>query len=129
MTGGRGTGVREAELRPASAAAGIAAVNRLTFIAIALLMWGVWIVWTLVSVQIRDHDKYVLQARKQQEEDISLQAPRGSIYDRNGEPLAISVPVESVSVNPMRMSNVGVAANVLGGILHVDQKVLFDQIR
>lgn len=128
MTGGRGTGVREAELRPASAASGIAAVNRLTVIAIALLMWGVWIVWTLVSVQIRDHDKYVLQARKQQEEDISLQAPRGSIYDRNGEPLAISVPVESVSVNPMRMSNVGVAANVLGGILHVDQKVLFDRL-
>ena len=29
MTGGRGTGVREAELRPASAASGIAAVNRL----------------------------------------------------------------------------------------------------
>lgn len=128
MTGGRGTGVREAELRPASAASGIAAVNRLTVIAIALLLWCVWIVWTLVSVQIRDHDKYVLQARKQQEEDVSLQAPRGSIYDRNGQPLAISVPVESVSVNPMRMSNVGVAANVLGGILHVDQKVLYDRL-
>ncbi len=106
----------------------MAAINRLTVIALLLLLWGVRIVWGLVSLQIRHHTDYVLQARKQQEEEVSLQAPRGSIYDRNGQALAISVPVESVSVNPMRMNNVQLASNVLAGMLHLDQKVLFDRL-
>ncbi|MCU1330462.1 MAG: Peptidoglycan glycosyltransferase [Bryobacterales bacterium] len=107
---------------------GAAAANRLTFVAAVLLLWGVWIVWTLFSIQIRHHTDYVLQARKQQEEDVSLQAPRGSIYDRNGQPLAISVPVESVSVNPMRMSNLRVASEVLANMLHLDQTALYGRL-
>ncbi len=114
--------------RVGASASGIAAVNRLTVIALLLLLWGVRIVWALVSVQIRHHDEYVAQARKQQEEEVSLQAPRGSIYDRNGQALAISVPVESVSVNPMRMSNVRVASSILANLLHLDERVLFDRL-
>src|SRR4051812_25481365 len=57
-----------------------------------------------------------------------MQAPRGSIYDRNGAPLALSVPVESVSVNPMRMSNPRVASEILSNMLHLDQGELLSRL-
>ncbi|MGR9045905.1 MAG: peptidoglycan D,D-transpeptidase FtsI family protein [Gammaproteobacteria bacterium] len=37
--------------------------------------------------------------------EVSVSAYRGMILDRNGEPLAISTPVESIWVNPMELKN------------------------
>lgn len=38
--------------------------------------------------------------------EVSVSAYRGMILDRNGEPLAISTPVESIWVNPLELKNV-----------------------
>jgi len=35
-----------------------------------------------------------------QVDDVSVSAYRGMITDRNGDPLAISTPVESIWINP-----------------------------
>ena len=59
----------------------------------------------LISLQVVQHAKYAAIARSQQEHEIDIPAPRGSIFDRNGQPLAISVPVASVSVNPQQIQN------------------------
>ena len=63
-------------------------------------------------------------ARSQQEHQVDIPAPRGSILDRNGQPLAISVPVDSVSVNPQQIENLRLATEVLGNTLNLDQQVL-----
>ena len=52
----------------------------------------------------------------------------GTILDRNGEPLAISVPVASVSVNPQQIQNLRVATEVLGNTLNLDQNVLYSRL-
>lgn len=105
-----------------------AAVNRLTFLALALMLWAAAIFGKLVTLQVIQHAKYSAIARSQQEHEIDIPAPRGSILDRNGEPLAISVPVASVSVNPQQIESLRLATEVLGNTLNLDQEVLYKRL-
>jgi cell division protein FtsI (penicillin-binding protein 3) len=104
------------------------AVHRLTFLAIALTLWALAIFGKLITLQVVQHAKYSAIARSQQEHQVDIPAPRGSILDRNGEPLAISVPVASVSVNPQQIQSLRVATEVLGNTLNLDQKVLYSRL-
>jgi cell division protein FtsI (penicillin-binding protein 3) len=104
------------------------AVNRLTLLSVALLLWGAAIFGKLVSLQVLQHAKYSAIARSQQEHTIDIPAPRGTILDRNGQPLALSVPVASVSVNPQQIENLRLATEVLGNTLNLDQRVLFERL-
>ena len=105
-----------------------AAVNRLTFLGAALILWALAIFGKLVTLQVVEHAKYSAIARSQQEQEVDIPAPRGSILDRNGEPLAISVPVASVSVNPQQIQNLRVATEILGNTLNLDQSVLYNRL-
>lgn len=105
------------------------AVNRLTALAAILLLWAVTIFAKLVSLQVVQHAKYAAIARSQQEHEIDIHAPRGTILDRNGQPLAISVPVASVSVNPQQIADLRLATEVLGNTLNLDQQVLYNRLQ
>src|SRR5579863_5305995 len=100
------------------------AVNRLTMLAFVLMLWAFGIFGKLVTLQVIQHAKYSAIARSQQEHQVDIPAPRGTIVDRNGQPLAISVPVASVSVNPQQIQNLRVATEVLGNTLNLDQQIL-----
>jgi cell division protein FtsI (penicillin-binding protein 3) len=106
----------------------MAAANRLTVVAAVLLLWGGWIFVNLFSLQVTHHAQYQASAKKQQEKEVDIPAPRGTIFDRNGQPMAISVPAASVSVNPMQITDPKFAAELLGGILHLDQQVLYRRL-
>jgi len=104
------------------------AVRRLTALSVALLLWALAILVKLVSLQVVEHVKYASIARSQQEQRVSIPAPRGTILDRTGQPLAISVPVASVSVNPQQIENLRLATEVLGNTLNLDQKALYRRL-
>ena len=53
-----------------------------------------------VTLQVFDKEFLLDQGQARHLRVVSLSAHRGMITDRNGEPLAISTPVESVWVNP-----------------------------
>jgi cell division protein FtsI (penicillin-binding protein 3) len=106
----------------------MAAANRLTVVAAVLLLWGLRIFVALVSIQVSQHAKYKAIARAQQEHEFDIPAPRGTIFDRNGQPLAISTPADSVSVNPQQISDPKLATELLGNILHLDRQVLFSRL-
>jgi cell division protein FtsI (penicillin-binding protein 3) len=103
---------------------GLDPVNRLTLLSVILVVWAAAIGAKLVSLQVLQHGRYAAIARHQQENRVPIPAPRGSIFDRNGQPLAISVPVASVSVNPQQIQNLKLATEVLGNTLNLDQQVL-----
>ena len=105
-----------------------AAVKRLTVLSAVLLLWALVIFARLIKLQVVDHQKLLAVARSQQEHKVVIHAARGTIFDRNGNPLAISVPADSVSVNPMQIQNTRLAAEVLGGILNLDQPILYQRL-
>lgn len=106
-----------------------AAVNhRLATVAVILFLWALAIVARLIVLQVVQHTKYVDIARKQQEEQIAIPAPRGTIVDRNGQPLAISLPVASLSVNPRQITDVQMASEILGSSVGLEQKALYAKL-
>ena len=105
------------------------AANRLVWVAAGLVLWAVAIFARLVTLQVAQHAKYSAIARSQQEHKFDIPAPRGSIFDRNDQPLAISVPVDSVSVNPQQISNLPMAASMLGRLLNLDQAALLERLK
>lgn len=53
-----------------------------------------------VQLQVVDKDFYVGQGDARQQRTVSIPAHRGMIVDRNGEPMAMSTPVDSIWANP-----------------------------
>ncbi len=105
-----------------------AAVNRLAVLAVALLLCGVGLFARLVRLQVTQHELYAARARAHQEHPSVIPAPRGSIFDRNGQLLAVSVPADVVSVNPKQIEDVAGASQILGSLLSLDQEALQTRI-
>jgi cell division protein FtsI (penicillin-binding protein 3) len=65
-----------------------------------MLLAAATLVGRAVTLQVLDKQFLLNQGEARHLRTVSLSAHRGMIRDRNGEPLAISTPVESVWVNP-----------------------------
>lgn len=102
--------------------------RRVTLLVLLLLVWAVAIFCKLVSLQIFHHNKYMVSARRQQEMKVALPAVRGNIYDRNGHALAMSVSMDSVSINPLNIPDASVAAEVLAQNLNLNEDELLRKI-
>ena len=57
----------------------------------------------LVKVMLLDHDYYEQKAISNQTRSTSVTAKRGNIYDRNMDPLAGSLSVENVFLDPLEL--------------------------
>ncbi len=75
-------------------------------------LWMALLIARLVQLQILEQDTLRERAEQQQENTINLDPARGTIFDRAGRELAVSVEVESVCAVPpaLRQSDSAVAA-------------------
>ncbi|PWU01198.1 MAG: hypothetical protein C5B51_23560 [Terriglobia bacterium] len=103
--------------------------RRLTILAALVLFWGAAIFAKIFSLQILHHTAYLKMARARQEMDLELPAPRGTIFDRHGQPLAMSVPTESVYINPLKVPDLDVASQILALALHLDRPELYGKMK
>jgi cell division protein FtsI (penicillin-binding protein 3) len=94
-----------------------------------LLGWSGLIFGRLVWLQVIHHDELSRLAQMQQSRTEQVPAMRGSIFDRNGQTLAKSLPAESVCVNPQKISDPGMAADLLSRVLKMNREKLFDKIQ
>ncbi len=78
-------------------------VWRLWTVAAVLLLAGAGLVARAVHLQVFNTDFLNRQAAARHLRVATLSATRGVIKDRNGEPLAVSTPVDSVWVNPSQL--------------------------
>ncbi len=94
----------------------------------AALVWAGVIVFRLLYLQVYAHEDLLQQALQQQEQQLEVKVPRGTIRDRMGNMLAQSVSVDSVCVNPLRVPDPDVAARMIAGVLGIDAGLLRDRI-
>jgi cell division protein FtsI (penicillin-binding protein 3) len=79
--------------------------GRRAFLLLCLGLAAGVLVWRAVSLQVLDKEFLLTQGQARHLRTVTLPAHRGMIQDRNGEPLAISTPVESVWVNPQELAD------------------------
>lgn len=71
-----------------------------------LALAGIGLAARAVHLQLLDHEFLVSKGEARFTREVEMKATRGSIFDRNGAPLAISTPMESVWVNPQELAPV-----------------------
>jgi cell division protein FtsI (penicillin-binding protein 3) len=79
------------------------------------------IVVRLIDVQAIEGHHYVALAEAQRVRTVSLAAERGTIFDRNGTDLALSVPQHTIYADPRVVTDPTAYADKLAGILRVDR--------
>jgi cell division protein FtsI (penicillin-binding protein 3) len=78
---------------------------RSTVILGLVLLGAVGLVARAVELQLLDHGFLAKQGDDRSMRVVKIAAHRGAITDRNGEPLAVSTPVDSVWVNPQELND------------------------
>jgi len=77
-----------------------------SIVILALVLSGAsLLVARAVELQLLDHGFLASQGDARSMRVVKIAAHRGAITDRNGEPLAVSTPVDSVWVNPQELND------------------------
>jgi len=85
-----------------------------------LVAAGVALAGRAVQLQLLQHQFLASQGESRFMRIAPIAAHRGSIIDRYGEPLAVSTPVDSVSVNPQELDSSSDQMPRLARAIHVD---------
>ena len=89
------------------------------FLAIILLC-SVGLVARAVNLQVVDAGHLQDEGNDRFLRDVKIATPRGNILDRNGEPLAVSTPVDSIGADPVRLLEEPEGVRELARILGTD---------
>lgn len=84
--------------------------------------------WRLVEIQAFSGDRFSRMALDQRLATIPLPAERGSIFDRNGRDLAISVQRDTVWADPSVVIDPAGYAAQLAPLVSVDEQVLLSRL-
>ncbi len=95
---------------------------------LAMAVCVVAIAWKLSALHVLQRDFLQGQGDARTIRTIPLVANRGLITDRNGEPLAISTPVQSIWVNPSELVNEPESIRLLAENLELNPEVLASNI-
>lgn len=75
-------------------------------------------------LQVIKPDEVLALAHKRFDHSIKLSTYRGTIYDKSGQPLAISLDVKSLAANPRLIENPAAAASKLARVLNLSEHSL-----
>ncbi|MDX1645345.1 MAG: penicillin-binding transpeptidase domain-containing protein, partial [Thermoanaerobaculia bacterium] len=82
----------------------------------------------LYDLQIVRRDHFRSVASRQQLDIVELEPPRGTIYDRRGRELAVSVTAESLYADPAAIESPAEVAERLAPVLGLDTAELIDKL-
>jgi cell division protein FtsI (penicillin-binding protein 3) len=103
--------------------------TRIYFFVFLSLLWLTAVVVRMGDIQIRQSALLTEKALRQQKGTIEITASRGVIYDRFGEELALSTPVDSIGVFPDKVHDVAMTATMLRQVLDIDRATLERKLR
>ncbi len=82
----------------------------------------------LAYLQLWQNEFYQAKALEQRLQRIPIEGMRGGIYDRNGVPLAISVPAHTAYAIPAEVVDKDAAAEALSTILNLDKEFIRERL-
>ena len=99
-----------------------APIPRLRFVTLigVLLLWAVIIAARLVWLQVFRHAEYAGREFRQQDRTFQIAPRRGMLYDRDLQPLAMTVLVDSIYAVPTEITDKESTAQQLARIVHAD---------
>ncbi len=83
----------------------------------------------LLYLQVMRHDHYAELAGRQQQRVVELAPPRGTIFDANGRPLAVSGPADSIYAVPREIKDPTGTAIQLGRLLGLPARELAARLK
>src|SRR5580698_722164 len=95
---------------------------RLLIIAGVAFLWMGAVFGRLTYLQLYRHSEYLSRALRQQQRTFEITPERGAIYDRNGQPLAMSIQVDSAFAVPSEIADENLAARLLSGVVNKPQE-------
>lgn len=103
--------------------------GRTRLFALILAAWAAVVVLRLVQIQIADGSRYRARAQRQQERRLEIAAQRGSILDREGRELAVSVEATSIYAIPDEIGDARAAARSLADILDMRPREVLERLQ
>ena len=104
------------------------ATNRDLLLGGILLLWMAGLVVQLYHLQIIDYGDLLARAQRQQQHMIEVAPERGEIFDRQMNPLAMSLAVDSVFAVPCEIPDPKMVADLLAPVLGLDANDLLGRI-
>jgi len=103
--------------------------GRVTLVSVFFAILATSLLARAVHLQVLSKDFLNQQADSRHLRTEKISAHRGSITDRNGEPLAISTPVDSVWANPQELAAAVDDVSRLAAALGLDAQLLMRRIK
>jgi len=103
--------------------------NRLVVITAAVLLLALAIGGRLYQLQVQDSERLRARAQNQHERRVVVPARRGSILDREGRELAVSVETRSLYAHPSRVADPQTLAARLAPVLGRSRAELLGRLR
>jgi|HubBroStandDraft_1064217.scaffolds.fasta_scaffold23255_2 cell division protein FtsI (penicillin-binding protein 3) len=100
-----------------------------------LVVWVLAVAWIAVVVgrlgylQLFSYSEYLVKAQRQQQRIFEISPMRGTIYDRKGRELAVSLPMDSVFADPAEITDVEMVSRLLSRVLEIPAEDLEEKIR
>ena len=93
--------------------------TRIIIVAALAAMWTGAVFGRLAYLQLFRYSEYYSRAQHQQRLIVDVGASRAEIFDRNMNPLAMSVPVDSAFAVPSEIADPDMVARLIGKVLNI----------
>ena len=103
--------------------------RRLAALCCVLLILFATVVWRLVSLQAVGDARYTDFSEAQRVRSVELAADRGSIFDRNGNDLSVSIPQRTVWADPSLVADPLASAAALSPVLGLSRSDLEEKLQ
>src|SRR5579859_800365 len=107
---------------------GTRTINRSLILGCFLALWMVGLFGRLYHLEIFQYVELLARAQRQQQRTVEVAPQRGAIYDRQMNPLAMSLAVESVYAVPSEIPNREMVADLLAPVLDLDRSDLLGRL-
>ncbi|MCK4507049.1 MAG: transpeptidase family protein [Desulfuromonadales bacterium] len=102
---------------------------RIRLIGVVFILGFALVTMRAFDLQVLQEQQWGERAERQHQKVIPLTPQRGTIYDSNGEELAVSVDVDSIYIEPRKLENRDLAAKKLAKALGLSSKTIKTKLK